>query len=115
MIRTCLVMSRAARRSRAPRVGVSTLVAADVTGEVLSSSTSAIFAALATVAAGIQASGTLRDRAKHHYERVDAYRTVRIKVRNLRAHVQSRAMTVGDGFERLDTLVDEARKRPAMP
>jgi hypothetical protein len=94
---------------------VSTLVAAKVTGDVLTSTTSAFLAALATVATGIQASGMFRNRARHHYERMDVYREVRAKVRNLKAQVESKSITVGAGFEKLDELVAKASTRPEMP
>jgi hypothetical protein len=99
----------------AATAAVSTLVAADVNGDLVSSTTTAILAALAAVATGIQASGMFRNRAKHHYERVDIYRSARAKVRNLKSKVESKSITVGDGFQELDRLVEEASKRPEMP
>jgi hypothetical protein len=86
------------RRARASAATVSTLVAAKVTGDLLASTISAILAALATVDTAIQASGMFRNRATHHYERMDIYREVRGKVRNLKAQVQSKATTLGAGF-----------------
>jgi len=37
------------------------------------------------------------------------------KVRNVRAEVESKSLTVRDGFKKLDRLVDEAGTRPEMP
>jgi hypothetical protein len=99
----------------AAAAAVSTLVAAEVQGELISATTSAILAALATVATGIQASGMFRNRAKHHYERMDVYRTIRGKVRNVKAQVESKSLTVGDGYQELDRLIDQAGTRPEMP
>ncbi len=94
---------------------VTTLVAADVNGSLVSATNAAILAAAATVATGLQASGMFATRKEHHYDRVEAYRAVREKAANLRAQVKSRAITLEAAFARLDELVDEAGRRPKLP
>jgi hypothetical protein len=94
---------------------VTTLVAADVDARLVTATSAAILAAFATIATGIQASGTLRSRAKHHYERVDNYRAVRDKAANLSAQVRAGAIGLEAAFARLDALVDDASRRPEMP
>jgi hypothetical protein len=99
----------------AAAAGVSTLVAAKVKGDLLTSTTAAILAGLATIATGIQASGMFRNRAMHHYERVDVYRNVRAKARTVKSQVESKTITVAEGYQELHKLIDQASTRPAMP
>jgi hypothetical protein len=94
---------------------ISTLLAAEVEGSLVSATKAAILAALATIATGIQASGMFRNRAKHHYERVDAYRIAHQKAGNLKAQVESRSLTVHVALSRLNKLSEDAGKRPEMP
>jgi hypothetical protein len=94
---------------------ITTLVAADVKGDLLTPTTSAILAAAATVATGIQASGFFRNQAKHHYERVDHYRTAGVKAGNVKSGVESKAITVKDGVDALNELADLTGTRPPMP
>jgi hypothetical protein len=91
---------------------VTTLVAADSDGSLSSSTIGAILAALATVFTGLQATGTLRTRGIHHYERMDIYRTAAEKARNLSGAVESGAVALDDAWRRLDDLVDFAGRRP---
>ena len=99
----------------AAAAAVSTVVAAQVKSDLVTPTTTAILAALAAVATGIQASGMFRNRAKHHYERMDVYRALVHRARNLKAQVESEVLTVGDGFQQLDELVRDAARRPEMP
>ena len=92
---------------------VSTLVASEVDGKFLTSTTGAILAGLAALATGLQ--GFFLRKAKHHYERVDIYREVAESARTLKSKLEDGVITLEKAYEELHELTTRAGERPEMP